>query len=87
VSTAPISLMVCSFMKTRWYRSSEQRLPTAAQLFPELVDDKLDRKDNLPSCNVVEALERQEPFVNRRSPRWPDCSGVEGFPITAGSST
>jgi PRTRC genetic system ThiF family protein len=46
-------------------RSSEQRLPTAAELFPELVDSKLDRKDNLPSCSAVEALERQEPFVNQ----------------------
>lgn len=41
------------------------RLPTAAELFPELVDPKLDRKDSLPSCSAVEALERQEPFVNQ----------------------
>jgi PRTRC genetic system ThiF family protein len=41
------------------------RLPTAAELFPELVDPKLDRKDNLPSCSALEALERQEPFVNQ----------------------
>jgi PRTRC genetic system ThiF family protein len=46
-------------------RSSEQRLPTANELFPELVDSRLDRKDNLPSCSAVEALERQEPFVNQ----------------------
>jgi len=46
-------------------RSSEQRLPTAAELFPELVDSKLDRKDKLPSCSAIEALERQEPFVNQ----------------------
>ena len=41
------------------------RLPTAAELFPELVDPKLDRKDSLPSCSALEALERQEPFVNQ----------------------
>jgi len=46
-------------------QSSEQRLPTASELFPELVDSKLDRKDKLPSCSAVEALERQEPFVNQ----------------------
>jgi len=37
------------------------RLPTAAELFPELVDPKLDRKDTLPSCSALEALARQEP--------------------------
>jgi PRTRC genetic system ThiF family protein len=41
------------------------RLPTAAELFPELVNSKLDRKDKLPSCSALEALERQEPFVNQ----------------------
>jgi len=41
------------------------RLPTAAELFPELVDPKLDRKDTLPSCSALEALERQEPFINQ----------------------
>jgi len=46
-------------------RSSEQRLPTAPELFPELVDSRLDRRDNLPSCSAVEALERQEPFINQ----------------------
>jgi hypothetical protein len=46
-------------------KSRELRLPTAAELFPELVDPKLDRKDRLPSCSAVEALDRQEPFVNQ----------------------
>jgi hypothetical protein len=40
-------------------------LATAAELFPELVDRKLDRKDTLPSCSALESLERQEPFVNQ----------------------
>jgi PRTRC genetic system ThiF family protein len=46
-------------------KSSELRLPTAAEFFPELIDPKLDRKDKLPSCSAIEALERQEPFVNQ----------------------
>ena len=46
-------------------KSVELRLPTAAELFPELVDRKLDRKDTLPSCSALESLERQEPFVNQ----------------------
>lgn len=46
-------------------KSVQLRLPTAAELFPELVDPKLDRKDFLPSCSALEALERQEPFVNQ----------------------
>jgi len=43
----------------------EARLPTVADLFPEIIDPKLDRKDRLPSCSAVEALERQEPFINQ----------------------
>src|ERR1700723_1128995 len=46
-------------------KSVEMRLPTAAELFPELVDPNLDRKDKLPACSAIEALERQEPFVNQ----------------------
>jgi PRTRC genetic system ThiF family protein len=41
------------------------RLPTASELFPELVNTKLDKKDRLPSCSALAALERQEPFVNQ----------------------
>jgi len=41
------------------------RLPTVADLFPEIVDPKLDKKDKLPACSAVEALHRQEPFVNQ----------------------
>jgi PRTRC genetic system ThiF family protein len=46
-------------------RAREPRLPTAAELFPELVDRKLDRNDKLPACSAVEALQRQEPFINQ----------------------
>jgi PRTRC genetic system ThiF family protein len=43
----------------------QSRLPTVAELFPEIVDPELDRKDSLPSCSTVEALTRQEPFINQ----------------------
>src|SRR5713226_4041567 len=41
------------------------RLPTVADLFPEIVNPKMDKKDRLPSCSAIEALQRQEPFVNQ----------------------
>jgi SAM-dependent methyltransferase len=43
-------------------RRSAERLRTAAELFPELVDPSLE--DDGPSCSALEALDRQEPFVN-----------------------
>lgn len=46
-------------------KKCDRRLPTVADLFPEIVNPKLDKKDRLPSCSAVEALERQEPFVNQ----------------------
>jgi PRTRC genetic system ThiF family protein len=45
-------------------RRSATRLRTAAELFLEIVDPSLD-DDGLPSCSALEALERQEPFVNQ----------------------
>jgi PRTRC genetic system ThiF family protein len=45
-------------------RRSAARLRTVAELFPELIEPSLD-DDGLPSCSAVEALERQEPFVNQ----------------------
>lgn len=39
--------------------------PTVAELFPEIVNPLLDAQDNLPACSALEALERQEPFVNQ----------------------
>ena len=41
------------------------RLLTVAELYPEIVDPKVDRLDKLPPCSAVEALDRQEPFVNQ----------------------
>ncbi|HET9184337.1 MAG TPA: PRTRC system ThiF family protein [Candidatus Angelobacter sp.] len=41
------------------------RLPTVAELFPEIIDPSRDERDSLPSCSAVEALTRQEPFINQ----------------------
>ena len=45
-------------------RRSTTRLRTVAELFPELTDPLLDHDDQ-PSCSAIDALERQEPFVNQ----------------------
>jgi PRTRC genetic system ThiF family protein len=45
-------------------RRSAERLRTAPELFPEIVQESLD-DDGDPSCSAMEALERQEPFVNQ----------------------
>jgi PRTRC genetic system ThiF family protein len=44
-------------------RRSRLRLRTATELYPEICDEALDNERE-PSCSAVEALERQEPFVN-----------------------
>jgi len=44
-------------------RRSRLRLRTVAELYPEIVDSNLDN-DGEPSCSAIEALERQERFVN-----------------------
>jgi PRTRC genetic system ThiF family protein len=44
-------------------RRAKLRLRSAPELFPEIVDLNL-ANDGEPSCSAVEALERQEPFVN-----------------------
>src|SRR6202047_5572545 len=41
-------------------KKNDSRLATVAELFPEITDPKLDRKDKLPACSAVEALDRQE---------------------------
>ena len=46
-------------------RKTRRRLPTVAELFPEIVTPLLDNADDLPACSAVEALERQEPFINQ----------------------
>jgi len=45
-------------------RKLKNRLPTVAELYPEIIDTSL-RENPLPSCSALEALERQEPFINQ----------------------
>jgi PRTRC genetic system ThiF family protein len=40
------------------------RLRTVSELYPEIVDTSAG-EDPLPSCSAVEALDRQEPFINQ----------------------
>ncbi len=45
-------------------RRKADRLRTVAELYPEITDGNRDAADG-PSCSAVEALDRQEPFVNQ----------------------
>lgn len=45
-------------------RKKKHRLPTVAELYPEIVATK-GTEDDQPSCSAAEALTRQEPFVNQ----------------------
>jgi PRTRC genetic system ThiF family protein len=45
-------------------RAQETRLPTAFELYPEIADITI-AESALPSCSAVEALDRQEPFINQ----------------------
>jgi PRTRC genetic system ThiF family protein len=45
-------------------RRKRERLRTVNELYPEVVDVSAG-EDPLPSCSAVEALDRQEPFINQ----------------------
>ena len=45
-------------------RKKKDRLPTIAEMYPEIVSTK-GKEDDQPSCSAAEALTRQEPFVNQ----------------------
>ncbi len=45
-------------------RRKAERLRTVSELYPEIVDTEAG-EDPLPSCSAVEALDRQEPFINQ----------------------
>jgi PRTRC genetic system ThiF family protein len=45
-------------------RRKAERLRTVNELYPEIVDGEAG-EDPLPSCSAVEALDRQEPFINQ----------------------
>lgn len=40
------------------------RLPHVGDLFPDILDESLDDKDETPSCSLTEALEKQSLFIN-----------------------
>ena len=50
-------------LNTRNRRKAE-RLRTVSELYPEIADAAAG-EDALPSCSAVEALDRQEPFINQ----------------------
>jgi len=45
-------------------RSQSEYLANAADLFPDLIDESLDDKDDTPSCSLADALEKQSLFIN-----------------------
>ena len=45
-------------------RRAATRLRTVGELYPEIVDPTAG-EDHLPSCSAIEALDRQEPFINQ----------------------
>jgi len=45
-------------------RRKANRLRTISELYPEIIDDDAG-EDPLPSCSALEALDRQEPFINQ----------------------
>lgn len=45
-------------------RRRRERLRTVSELFPEVIDTDMG-EGPLPSCSAVEALDRQEPFINQ----------------------
>jgi len=45
-------------------RRKAERLRTVSELFPEIVDVEAGESP-LPSCSAVEALDKQEPFINQ----------------------
>jgi PRTRC genetic system ThiF family protein len=45
-------------------RKRKNRLPTVAELYPEIMSVN-GREDDQPSCSAAEALTRQEPFINQ----------------------
>jgi PRTRC genetic system ThiF family protein len=45
-------------------RRKAERLRTVSELYPEVIDVN-GGEDPLPSCSAVEALDRQEPFINQ----------------------
>jgi PRTRC genetic system ThiF family protein len=63
-NTASSGQFVLGQPKNSANRKKKDRLPTVAELYPEiLMRDK--KADDEPSCSAAEALTRQEPFINQ----------------------
>lgn len=45
-------------------RRKAERLRTVCELYPEIIDADAG-EDPIPSCSAIEALERQEPYINQ----------------------
>ena len=45
-------------------RKKRHRLPTVAELYPEILKSG-EKEDDQPSCSAAEALTRQQPFINQ----------------------
>ena len=46
------------------------RLPNVADLYPEMIDPSLDETDEMPSCGLADALEKQSLFINSAMTLW-----------------
>lgn len=55
---------VLGTVPNRNQRRVRNGLPSVVDLFPDIADDSLP-EDDLPSCSAIEALQRQEPFINQ----------------------
>ena len=53
-----------------WDTPISERLPHVGDLFPELIDPSQDAADDMPSCSLADALEKQSLFVNRGVAVW-----------------
>lgn len=52
--------------RSTWQRRKKYTLlPTVADLFPEIVDATIPDSDNLPSCSLAHALQKQDLMVNQ----------------------
>jgi len=72
-------------------RKLQSRLPTVAELFPEIIDPALDRKDKLPPCSplkrwIDKSLLSTRPWLIRRWPCSRDSFDTDGSLITEVSS-
>ncbi|MCU6502343.1 PRTRC system ThiF family protein [Rugamonas sp. A1-17] len=50
--------------EVRKTRTEAYRLPHIGDLFPEMLNDKLDASDDMPSCSVAESLRKQSLAIN-----------------------